>query len=227
MLAGLICFIGSREEQWKREEKIWLTASHVPAETHPKPIWDEFRTDVAESSPHPTATVPAWSLTQTQCVRKESFHAEHNSAWAHEAVKRDGREKEKLMHGIADPLTKLSLCTHRGAASTTRSVRERGDAVGRRDRARLTRRTRLCEAGHVRRLFTRSFSLGKTWNGAPAWSQIRCSPPGAQHERAKLNRAACYEAGWSDCAAPAAAMPAPTGKCCKRYLIRGTFSRFS
>lgn len=149
------------------------------------------------------------------CGAGGGFHAEHNSAWAHEAVKRDEREKEKLMHGIADPLTKLSLCTHRGAASTTRSVRERGDAAGRRDRARLTRRTRLCKASHVRRLFTRSFSLGKTWNGAPAWSQIRCSPPGAQHERAKLNRAACYVAGWSDCAAPAAAVPAPSGRCCK------------
>lgn len=93
---------------------------------------------------------------------KKSFHAEHSSALAHEAVKRD--EREKLMHGIADPLTKLSLCTHRGAALTTRSVRESGDAAGkrRRARARLTRRTRLSKAGHVRRLFTRSFSLGKT-----------------------------------------------------------------
>lgn len=164
--------------------------------------------------------------------KKKSFHAEHSSSWAHEAVKRDEREKEKLMHGIADPLTKLSLCTHRGAALTTRSVRESGDAAGRRRaRARLTRRTRLCKAGHVRRLFTRSFSLGKTWNGAPAWSQIRCSPPGAQHERAKLNRAACYVAGWSDCAAPAAAVACAVRQVlqdsgCKRYSIRGTFSSF-
>lgn len=165
--------------------------------------------------------------------KKKSFHAEHSSAWAHEAVKRDEREKEKLMHGIADPLTKLSLCTHRGAALTTRSVRESGDAAGRRRRARarLTRRTRLSKAGHVRRLFTRSFSLGKTWNGAPAWSQIRCGPPGAQHERAKLNRAACYVAGWSDCAAPAAAVACAVRQVlqdsgCKRYSIRGTFSSF-
>lgn len=45
------------------------------------------------------------------------------------------------------------------AAPTTQSVRECDDAAGRRARARLTRRTRLCKGGHVRRLFYTQLSL--------------------------------------------------------------------
>lgn len=160
MVAVLICYLFHCSLQKAVDAKGGdMINSRVtfPTETHPKPIGGEFRTDVAESS------APLLQLCMRgRRLKRNVGGAEHFSARAHEAVKRDRREREKLMHGIADPLTKLSLCTHCGAASTTRSVREREDAVGRRARACLTRRTRLCKAGHVRRLFTRSFSLGKT-----------------------------------------------------------------
>lgn len=40
-------------------------------------------------------------------------------------------EKEKLMHGIADPLTKLSPSITAGSISTEASVRARGEGGGR------------------------------------------------------------------------------------------------
>lgn len=64
------------------------------------------------------------------------------------------------MHGIADPLTKLSLTITAGGVNTEASVRagKRREAGG--GPGYLTRRTRLCEGSHVRRLST-ELSLGR------------------------------------------------------------------
>lgn len=64
---------------------------------------------------------------------------------AHEAGKRDERERErekKLMHGIADPLTKLFLTITAGGINTEASVRagkrrEEGQAISHASHAAL------------------------------------------------------------------------------------------
>lgn len=74
------------------------------------------------------------------------------------------REREKLMHGIGDPLTKLSLAIAAGGINTAASVR--AGKQRQEEEEGLTRRTRLCKGSHVRRLLNGAFN-GKTRSQEP------------------------------------------------------------
>lgn len=75
-------------------------------------------------------------LPNTDCESNERERERRGNASqceqeAHEARKRD-RRKKKLIHGIADPLTKLSLTITAGGIQH-RSVRESSGSGGRRE----------------------------------------------------------------------------------------------
>lgn len=98
----------------------------------------------------------------------------------------------------------------RAASNTEASVRAREAAGGgRRDRGKTSHASHAALLVKPREEAFDGASTEKTWSCAPAMGQCCYSPPGASNWRVKLNRAACYAAGWSDCAPAAAAEAAP------------------
>lgn len=125
------------------------------------PWTDELKTDVCRVKIESTVPVTSpclWFNREKRCFRCKQE--------AHEAGKRDEREREreKLMHGIGDPLTKLSLAIAAGGINTEASVR--AGKQRQEEEEGLTRRTRLCKWSHVRRLLNGAFN-GKTRSQEP------------------------------------------------------------
>lgn len=89
----------------------------------PEPLRDRCCTVKIESALYQTLTVSQ--------MRERRGNASQCEQEAHEARKRD-RRKKKLIHGIADPLTKLSLTITAGGIQH-RSVRESSGSGGRRE----------------------------------------------------------------------------------------------
>lgn len=95
-----------------------------------------------------------------------------------ENVTREREREKKWIHGIADPLTKLSLTITAGGINTGASVRA-GEAAGGGRRARGSHASHAALRGKPREeVFNWAFS-GKTWSCAAAGSHSSYSPPGA------------------------------------------------